>query len=842
MIKQKYLPHIDGLRAISVILVILFHFMIGPFTGGYIGVDVFFTISGFLIIGSIVSQLEAGNFSALDFWQRRIRRLIPAILATLSLSFIAGFLIMSPSDFEGLAKQSLFALFSLINFTLLGTVDYFDQTSPDKPLLHFWSLAVEEQFYILFPIIALSLFFFLKKNQNYKAVMIGVLITLSIASVFAAEHLIKNGQNLTAYYMMPTRFSQLALGGVLAIAFQFKRFEKFLQKIPQIIHALIMISGFIAIGYVATKFTVNTTFPGLNSALPTYGALAILMSGGRNTLKPILENPIASYIGKLSYSLYLVHWPVWAFLAYYLNRQPENIEVICAIITSIGLSILIYHTIEKPFRFGKTFKNRAIYKFLIPCLTVFAYCSGLVIHLNGIPQRLEKDRMDFVKDARNYHRVNFGGRGYDGNHNELGDPNAEPDFLIIGDSKARQFAYGLNKYLTENNRKAILLSADGCPMIREIVRYIDGKPYQKCIDRIDDIIKLSHSSTLPIISIRSWSNNKKLTYKGKPFSVTSAGGHELYAKLHIEFHENLLRNSPSTRKIYLIGSNQGFRSTSSIADCLSRPAWLGLYCLKSNNFDVQNYKLPRIERLIKRASEAITNISYIPMVDIFCETGTCSQVSSDGKVIFSDPAHISKTGSYALSERLLLFTQLVPGVETIPDPVIKWVPEPIKVIKVTDITPDLIKSIESVATALEESPETYRGSLIEKIGDLMTNENDRNKLVNALWKGVTINQNRVISAELSESFAIKYEDSISIYRIGFAYYSGQGKIQNLSKALQYMEHPSQSKNTALKLRRAKIYLDKSFEGYDRDIGLKLLNESVQLNVKGAAELLDEVTK
>ena len=169
--------------------------------------------------------------------------------------------------------------------------------------------------------------------------MIGVLITLSIASVFAAEHLIKNGQNLTAYYMMPTRFSQLALGGVLAISLQYEHFESFLNNIPKTIHAIITLSGLIAIGFVAIKFTVNTKFPGINSTLPTYGALAVLMSGGRNYLKLILENPIAAYIGKLSYSLYLVHWPVWAFLAYYLNRNPENIEVIGALITSLGISV-----------------------------------------------------------------------------------------------------------------------------------------------------------------------------------------------------------------------------------------------------------------------------------------------------------------------------------------------------------------------------------------------------------------------------------------------------------------------------------------------------------------------
>ena len=201
MNKQPYLPHIDGLRALSVILVILFHFNVGVFTGGFIGVDVFFTISGYLIIGSIVAQLGKGEFSPLSFWQRRIRRLVPAILATLLLCFIAGFLIMSPANFEHLARQSFFALFSIINFTLLGEGDYFDQSSLDEPLVHFWSLSVEEQFYLAFPLLALATFAMVKKKANFKKTMGVLLLILSILSIIGAEYMIRTGHKLSLIHI-----------------------------------------------------------------------------------------------------------------------------------------------------------------------------------------------------------------------------------------------------------------------------------------------------------------------------------------------------------------------------------------------------------------------------------------------------------------------------------------------------------------------------------------------------------------------------------------------------------------------------------------------------------------
>ena len=426
--------------------------------------------------------------------------------------------------------------------------------------------------------------------------------------------------------------------------------------------------------------------------------------------------------------------------------------------------------------------------------------------------------MHAIQDTTNYHKNNFGGNGYSGNESVLGSPDAEIDFLIIGDSKARQFAYGLDTYLKEKQRKAILISRDGCPMIPGVVRYNEPR---HCDDQIKQVLALAQQTNIPIISLRGWNYWETMEHDGKPFSVKFDDGPQLLAKLYMEFHEQLLNNAEN-RQIYLIGNNAGFGSKSSVAECLSRPSWLGLKCLESNAFSAKDYQIPKVERLIKRATEQHPNITYIPMVNLFCPSGSCSQFSPKGEVIFSDPTHLSKIGSLALAERLLLFTKLVPGVDSTPEPVVEPTLEPV-IDETIEITLETIKSTQSVSNALQLSSASEHADMIKNITELMTNQSDRDKLVNALWDGVGVNKDRTLSAKLSESFAQKYEDPVSIYRIGLAYYVGEGVEKNPAKSIKYFSHSSQSNNHTVKLYLVTMYLDDSFEGYSPKEAIKLVN-------------------
>lgn len=656
MEKQKYLPHIDGLRALSVILVILFHFNIF-FIGGYIGVDVFFTISGYLIIGSIVSQLEKGIFSPLVFWQKRIRRLLPAILATLFLCLLAGFLIMNPANFSYLAKQSFFALFSIINFTLLGEVDYFDQSSVDEPLVHFWSLAVEEQFYFVFPILALVVFSFVKKKGNFKTVMAVLLVVLSIVSIIAAEYLIRIGQKSAAYYMMPTRFSQLALGGLLALFFQSHLSDKFKGNISPAIHSLIVLSGVAAIFIVALNFRPTTSFPGMNGLFPTFGALAVLASGGRchGVFKNALENRASSYLGKLSYSLYLVHWPVWVFLSYLMNYRLDGFEVLWPIILTFGFGMIIYHFVEMPIRFSKRFKGKSMYKVIVPALGVFAICSGLVRSNKGLDFRINQEGRDFIKaypNSENYHQTHFGGNGYGaGIITKLGNANVKPDFLIIGDSKARQLAGGLDEYLRTTGRQVVMINHDGCPFVTTALMYTNGTINTSCQSATQLATTFAAANNLPIVSFRSWVfyPDKMRDLNGRRYKFPKEIRAREFAKIYLEFHTKIRK----TRPVLLIGDNAGFKNVKPISDCFSRPLWVRSLCLKVQSFSVDNFEVPDIESYMTESVQKYDHVNFIPMADIFCHDGRCSQIAKNGDILNSDPYHLSKFGARSVAPKLL---------------------------------------------------------------------------------------------------------------------------------------------------------------------------------------------
>ena len=661
MNKQPYLPHIDGLRALSVILVILFHFNVGVFTGGFIGVDVFFTISGYLIIGSIVAQLGKGEFSPLSFWQRRIRRLVPAILATLLLCFIAGFLIMSPANFEHLARQSCFALFSIINFTLLGEGDYFDQSSLDEPLVHFWSLSVEEQFYLAFPLLALAIFAMVRKKANFKKTMGVLLLILSILSIIGAEYMIRTGHKSAAYYMMPTRFSQLALGGLLAIYLQTPSSEKFTNGISSRGHGIISAVGLGLICWVSVYFKSTTAFPGLNSLLPTLGALAVLGSGGRGgtKIKELLENKVSSYIGKLSYSLYLVHWPVWVFLCYYLNYVMDGFEVLLPVTLTFAISALIYHFVEKPIRFSKRFSGKLMYRSILPSLTVFLVFSGMIFVNKGMDSRLDAQSQEFLKaypDTADYHRVHFGGNGYGaGVVTKLGDPKMAPDFLIIGDSKARQLATGLDEFLKSTRRQVVMINYDGCPFITSAQMYINGVLHKDCHAATQLARDYAMKTQIPILSIRSWIfyQNHLRDMQGRPFRYRKKHESNKFAEMFINDHETLYAQSNLSHPILMVGDNAGFRNVKPISDCQARPNWVKAICLKRKSFKVSHFETPSIETALDKKAQKSPYVQFMSMTEIFCSDGLCTQMEVNSDILNSDPYHLSKIGSRKIAPILL---------------------------------------------------------------------------------------------------------------------------------------------------------------------------------------------
>lgn len=338
----SYRPDIDGLRAFAVLAVIAFHVLPYRFKGGFVGVDVFFVISGFLITSIIFRALETKTFSLTDFFFRRIRRIFPALICVLLFTIILGICFLLPDEKEELNWQILAGSFFSYNLLLIKETGYFDIAASQKSLLHLWSLGIEEQFYIFWP-------FFLGLLYKKKEFLKSAFSILFFISFGLNLYLINDHPNAT-FYLPLTRFWELILGGMLAIK-SFPGIEKSnLKNIFSITGFLLLVCSFMLIDS-------KVQFPGWAALLPTLGAVFIIVSGpGAWINKRILSHPLVIYIGLISYPLYLWHWPVIYWILklkkdynYFLQFSHHQLELLIIILTFVA-AILTYKLVESPLK------------------------------------------------------------------------------------------------------------------------------------------------------------------------------------------------------------------------------------------------------------------------------------------------------------------------------------------------------------------------------------------------------------------------------------------------------------------------------------------------------------
>jgi peptidoglycan/LPS O-acetylase OafA/YrhL len=350
MAARKYRPDIDGLRAIAVLAVVAFHVDFEMASGGFVGVDVFFVISGFLITGLLVE--ESAQSRALDFasfYSRRARRLFPALYATIAGSFVAAILLFSPRDLERVSGAVIFALTGLSNFYFWLESGYFDAQSDLKPLLHTWSLGVEEQFYLVWP--ALFLFLRAQRRRHLAPMLVfgigamSLLLNLLVLSVSGAQAGASWGRDIPSmvFFLTPFRLFEFAIGALLVWMH---------RAWPQsaLVREASLLVGLVLIGIAIVAFDEETVFPSYNALLPCVGAALVLLAGNPPRSGRLLNNRLAVGVGLISYSLYLVHWPLIVFWKYYTVRELTGAEMVGLPLLAILLAILMYRFIEQPFR------------------------------------------------------------------------------------------------------------------------------------------------------------------------------------------------------------------------------------------------------------------------------------------------------------------------------------------------------------------------------------------------------------------------------------------------------------------------------------------------------------
>lgn len=424
---KKYRPEIDGLRALAVLPIILFHAGFNCFSGGFIGVDIFFVISGYLITSIILAELEAGKFSIVDFYERRARRILPVLFFILAASIPVAWILLPPFELANFSKSLIAVPLFVSNFFFWKEGGYFETSAELKPLLHTWSLAVEEQFYIFFPML---LMFFLKFGRLW---VLRAIILIAIISLIAAQigSMYKPVPN---FFLLPTRAWELAIGALIVFCIDSKNILALPSFISQILSGL----GFLLIVMSIFFFNKDTPFPSIYALIPTVGtALILLFAKPDNLMGKVFGSRILVFIGLISYSAYLWHQPIFAFSRYYFSSISSALMVGLVIITLI-LSILSWRYIERPFRNGAQISRIANF-------TVSLVLSIIFITFGYFSYQLFSSPIVFQVEARLAKKLSAANAVYVSNMDErkfikfrIHFENVNKNIVVVGSSRVMQ--------------------------------------------------------------------------------------------------------------------------------------------------------------------------------------------------------------------------------------------------------------------------------------------------------------------------------------------------------------------------------------------------------------------
>ncbi|MBD8214828.1 acyltransferase family protein [Erwinia persicina] len=360
---MKYRADVDGLRALAVLPVIAYHMGIGGIPGGFTGVDIFFVISGYLICGIIYNSAISDNFSWLDFYKRRCLRILPPLFVVLLATMIFGYYHLLPAQFTDLSNSALAALLSASNIFFWKTTGYFDGPADLKPLLHTWSLAVEEQFYILFPVVLLLVIRLFRRRTTQ--VMLLVIAGSLLLSIYGVTR-----KPTFTFYMLPTRAWELALGGIIAIAGLEAKTAHYSAALK---HGMSLAGlGLILFGFLWLDTTLP--FPAWNALYPCLGSFLIILAGQQSVVSRLLALKPVVYIGMISYCLYLWHWPIIVYSRMFFNIEPGVRELVILALT-FGLAVASRYLIEIPFRYRLAWVS--------PGRIVTASVMGLAVMASG---------------------------------------------------------------------------------------------------------------------------------------------------------------------------------------------------------------------------------------------------------------------------------------------------------------------------------------------------------------------------------------------------------------------------------------------------------------------------
>lgn len=661
-----YRKDIDGLRAIAVLAVVGFHAFPDCVEGGFVGVDIFFVISGYLISSIIFINLQKNRFSFIEFYFRRIRRIFPSLFLVLISSLLLGWFALLPDEYMQLGKHIAAGASFVSNFILWNESGYFGNTAENKPLLHLWSLGIEEQFYILFPLLIWASW---KIRVNFLTVSV---LAATISFIFNIAYV--EIDTSSTFYLPQTRFWELLLGSILSSAsLQIKNYlpsniilqlscwlssNKFIYKISSnavqnsksVLGNLLILIAF----FVTTK---EKNFPGWWAVLPTLGAVLVISAGENAWLnRTILSNRGLVLVGLISFPLYLWHWPLLTAARIIEGDMPALVIRLAAVFLSFILAWLTYHLIEVPIRFGKCFTEITVALIvLMGCLGGVGYYVKINhgIPLRAYPQSAARYLITTPMTNRQSEcfEIPYAYTIASNWYCHLGWPTKEPSMFAYGDSHALSLLPAIERYASETNTKILFTGTSGCPPLLGIQAQRGGeniKKYncEKLNNRIFEHVKSTKIKS--VILAARWTYYTGGTTRPKELSVIS-----LHASRPATKENSIDSFIVSLR--YTIEKYNSIGVHVFLIDDIPQQIFDPASALKKSRTvsddAINKHAIPRSAHISNQAfvfneinkykSKAV---SIINLDNILCREDICPLVY-DGKFLYFDDDHLSVAGA-----------------------------------------------------------------------------------------------------------------------------------------------------------------------------------------------------
>lgn len=640
---MKYRPEIDGLRTLAVIPVILFHGGYSGFDGGFVGVDVFFVISGFLITGILAEDLAQGRFSLITFYERRARRILPALFLMIIACIPFAWAWFAPRDLVDFSQSVLSTITFWSNILFWRESGYFATEAELKPLLHTWSLSVEEQFYMLYPLLVWSLWRF---GQRHVSV---VLVVVLLTSLGLAEWGITIDPS-AAFYLLPTRAWELMIGALAALAVR-----QGWTHFPRGVEEVLGITGLILIAFAVLMFDGSTPFPGLFALIPTMGALFVLFPARNLTIAHrLLSFPPMVGVGLISYSAYLWHQPLFAFVNYRSFGEPRALVMPGLIFLTFVLAYLSWRFVETPLRSRAAVSPTTMFCGSIAVGAVLCVLGALGWAYNGFPSRINlpqgieasiarSERLAECFDITGLHEV-------DNWTCTLGNPDRPPSFLVFGDSHGLSLLDAFDSAARQTGVSGEFSGASGCTPFLGVYALRNDQKSKNCHVANSRLLQYANDLQVAhVILVARWTYYTDAGYTGSDrlsYIARSPNGPRNRAESRAAFEHGLVTTLQAYKEAGI-----GLTLITQVPQQVTDPMLAYAQAYRSSSDPANTIFMLSVTRQQHRELQGFVedlfelyDASVLDFTDILCEDGFCPIGTSDTSYYF-DNDHLSLAGA-----------------------------------------------------------------------------------------------------------------------------------------------------------------------------------------------------